>query len=61
MQKCEFCGKEIYYIALRNGLTIKCDDKLETIYTEQGRKVEGYKIHSCEDKNGKSKEISYRS
>lgn len=53
MQKCENCGKEVIYIATRSGLTVKCDDKLIILYTENGRKCEGYVPHSCEVNNAK--------
>lgn len=48
MQKCSNCGKEIRYIASAKNICIKCDAEEITVYTQLGRKVEGFKIHECQ-------------
>lgn len=47
MQKCKSCGEEIKYIPTAKGVTVTCDAEEITVYTMNGRKVEGYRIHNC--------------
>ena len=47
MQNCKNCGKKIKFIPVSKGMTITCDAEEITVYTMNGRKVEGFKIHNC--------------
>ena len=58
MQKCNFCGKEIRYIAIGLDKSIVCNAEKLDFVTENGRKTSGYLIHNCnkylEAENGKN-------
>jgi hypothetical protein len=57
MQLCPKCRKEIRYIPVKYDEVIVCDDELTTVYTERGRRVEGYQPHKCKElNNAKSEE-----
>lgn len=56
MQICPQCKKGIRFIATNYDNVVVCDDKLTAIYTEKGRRVEGYAPHKCEVKNGGEEE-----
>ncbi len=51
---CEECQKEIRWIVDPSGNVILCETKQIIIYTERGRKVEGYPLHECKKKGQKS-------
>ena len=44
---CPKCKKEIKYIASKDGEVLMLDIDLQTLVTEKGRIVQGYKIHKC--------------
>ena len=57
MQLCPKCRKVIRYIPVKYDEVIVCDDELTTVYTERGRRVEGYQPHKCKElNNAKSEE-----
>ena len=57
MQLCPKCRKKIRYIPVKYDEVIVCDDELTTVYTERGRRVEGYQPHKCKElNNAKSEE-----
>ena len=58
MQICPKCGKGIKYIPLGYNDTVVCNADVITIYTERGRRVEGYTPHVCSEvkDNGRDKE-----
>lgn len=56
MQICPKCKKEIRFIATHYDSVVVCDDELTTVYTEKGRRVEGYMQHKCEVENGSKEE-----
>lgn len=47
MQVCKNCGAALKYIATSHDTVIVCNSEPVTVYTESGRKVEGYTIHNC--------------
>lgn len=56
MQICPKCKKGIRFIATNYDSVVVCDDELTTVYTERGRRVEGYMPHKCEVENGSKEE-----
>lgn len=44
---CHKCKKEIKYIVSTDGKVLMLDIDLQTVVTEKGRIVQGYKIHKC--------------
>lgn len=46
MQKCQNCGKKIRYIASKDSVVI-CDYEEIIVYSEFGRRIEGYRLHKC--------------
>ena len=57
MQICPVCGKGIKFISTGYNDFIICDSNITTVYTERGRKLEGYTQHKCKEcENGKTKE-----
>lgn len=46
MQKCQSCGKEIRFIAAKDGVVI-CEYQPTVVYSEFGRRIEGYRAHKC--------------
>ena len=46
MQKCQNCGKEIRYITTGDFVVI-CDYETTTVYSEYGRRINGYRLHKC--------------
>ena len=52
MQLCPDCKKGIKYIPVGYDKVVMCDSDIITIYTERGRRVEGYVPHKCEVENG---------
>ena len=60
-QICPKCKKEIHYITLSGDSVIVCEPEITTVYTERGRRVEGYQPHICKElNNAKSEEESRR-
>jgi len=52
---CPKCGGEVRYIALAPsagtpGQPIAVDTALETLISESGRRLQGYKVHVCPEK-----------
>ena len=58
MQICHKCGKGIKYIPTGFDEIVICDPVVITIYTERGRRVEGYAPHKCSEvkDNGRNEE-----
>lgn len=50
MQKCKSCGEKIKYIPTAKGITVTCDAEEITVYTMNGRKILGHKVHKCKGK-----------
>ncbi len=46
MQKCQNCGKEIRFIAAQGGVVV-CECLPTVVYSEFGRRIEGYMVHKC--------------
>lgn len=62
MQKCKTCGKEIRYIASKDFVVI-CDYEATIVYSEYGRRIEGYRLHKCveaEDERTSDRHITGR-
>ena len=55
MQVCKKCGREIRYIPVSESKVIACDSEEIEIYTETGRKTQGYRKHDCGGTNGEEK------
>ena len=54
---CPDCKKQVKYIPIGYDKVAVCDSELVTIYTERGRRVEGYVPHECkETENGRKEE-----
>lgn len=45
MAKCKGCGAEIIWLETKNGKAMPCDEKKQTIITENGETVTGYTPH----------------
>lgn len=51
---CDKCKKEIKFISHKNNV-IKCEQKSVNVFTDTGRLVTGYPIHTCNGvENGKT-------
>ena len=62
MQICPRCKKEIRYIAKGYDSVIECEVEKTVVYTETGRRVEGYALHICKGVNdGSNKENEQKS
>lgn len=44
---CEKCQKPIHWMPEWSGNVILCEREKIIVYTERGRKVEGYPLHIC--------------
>lgn len=49
MQLCPDCKRQIKYIPVGYDKVVKCDGEIVTVYTERGRRVEGYVPHKCKE------------
>lgn len=56
MQICTKCGGKIKYITVAYDNVVVCEAEKIVIYTERGRRVEGYAPHKCEVNNGSERE-----
>lgn len=52
MQICPKCKNGICFIATSYDNAVVCDYEPITVYTERGRRIEGYVPHKCEVENG---------
>lgn len=57
MQRCQSCGKEVKYIAIKSNESVCCDAEEIEIYTLVGRKVKGWKKHICGEKDGTESKV----
>ena len=55
---CPECGEQVRYIAPNwgGGLPVQCNRKSVIIYTENGRRIEGYQVHECKTGNDHKQE-----
>ncbi|MBR4029907.1 MAG: hypothetical protein IKJ06_00710 [Clostridia bacterium] len=57
MQICPKCRKEIRHIPINYEEVVVCEVEATIIYTNSGRRVEGYQPHKCKElNNAKSEE-----
>ena len=56
MQICTKCGGGIKYITVAYDNVVVCEAEKIVIYTERGRRVEGYAPHKCEVNNDSERE-----
>lgn|GEM_PF-1249489 len=58
MQICPNCKKGIKYIPIGYDKVVICDYDTITVYTERGRRVDGYVLHKCKKSENDSRESS---
>lgn len=54
MQKCEYCGKDVKYVAIKMNQSVVVDAEEKTFYTITGREVKGFEKHICKEEDKKN-------
>jgi hypothetical protein len=53
---CKHCGAPVRHLADHSGVVHTCEAKKITIYTDRGRRAEGYKLHECKRSDDNKRE-----
>ena len=59
-QICPKCRKKIHYVTLNYESVVVCEIESTVVYTERGRRVEGYQPHICKELNNDKNEEEIR-
>ncbi|MBA7581680.1 hypothetical protein ES708_23588 [subsurface metagenome] len=49
---CENCHQPVRWVPDYSGKVVLCERNMIVVYTERGRRVEGYPLHKCKQETG---------